>query len=120
MARVAEAAGRRGDLPALDHGLGQVIAALATMRTQADQALVDPVEADQDLATPAQAPDPAAMAALLAKLRLFDLAALEDFRTLAPQLRGLLGPQGFSVARDQVHNLAFAEVAASLERACSA
>jgi HPt (histidine-containing phosphotransfer) domain-containing protein len=105
---------RAHDAQNMERTLRQLAAELDALRQHAMPWLQ---EQDDDMPEPGPGTlDAAAVKELLEQLRRSDLAALDRFQRLAPQLRGLLGSRDFSRVRQQMDNLRFAEAASALER----
>jgi CheY-like chemotaxis protein len=113
LAAQAEQACRAGDLQQQTQLVARLTAELAALRRASAAVLQAQAREEPEQAPPGDL-DGAALAALLEQLRRFDLAAMESFKALAPRLRTLLGEKGFNDARQQVDNLQFDLVAATL------
>ncbi len=114
LAGQAEQACRAGLPQELEALMPELAAALAGLRAASTAVLQAPVEEDPDQAAAGSLDGPA-LAALLEQLRRFDMAAMDSFKALAPQLRPMLGPQAFATVRQQLDDLQFERAAAALQ-----
>jgi PAS domain S-box-containing protein len=115
LAAQAEDACRAHKTRQLTELLPQLAASLADLRTASAGALQAPDEDDDAGPAAPVGLDSAALAALREQLQRSDLAAMDGFKALSPQLRPLLGSQAFAALRQQVNNLQFDLAAAALQ-----
>ena len=94
---------------ALTQQLHHLHRSAASMLDAATEVVVDDDER-QELAL-----DPSQLVTLLELLRQLDLAALESFSALSPQLRRALGKESYAVLHKQIDNLQFADAAKTLD-----
>ena len=110
----AEQACRAGLPQELEGLMPELAGALAGLRAASAAVLQAPDEEEPDQAVAGSLDGPA-LAALLEQLRRFDMAAMDSFKALAPQLRPRLGPQAFATVRQQLDDLQFEPAIAALQ-----
>jgi CheY-like chemotaxis protein/HPt (histidine-containing phosphotransfer) domain-containing protein len=96
--------------------VGEVSDALAFLRQAAEPVLLaSRNEPDSNDAGSTESLEPEALAELRLQLRQFDPSAVARFKTLAPQLKRLLGPDTFSRLQRRIDNLEFSEAVSTLD-----